>query len=278
MPDSRSIARIAWFSVSGHVQGRAGARHALRLLKRGEFGRPIEQRWLAAAEPAADLAIEVRLSNLMVIAIRDVQRVVAGQHFARKAQCVCGFGNPFQGNGGRAGIEHPAGFEVLQHPLDQRIELRKRQLPLVLADDAALGVDEDQGWPGATAEALPHLEVTIVDDRMLDPVAQHRLAQVGGFALGGELWRVDPDDDHLVAVLPLDLPQLRKGVHAVDSAEGPEVEDRQPPTQVGDVKGSGDVEPVEPIREIGSSDQPGQGGNRHAINGRSGVLDIRALQ
>jgi hypothetical protein len=43
---------------------------------------------------------------------------------------------------------------------------------------------------------------------------------------------VHPDDDHLVAVFLLDFPQLRKHVHAIDSAEGPEVDDRQPTAEI----------------------------------------------
>ena len=57
---------------------------------------------------------------------------------------------------------------------------------------------------------------------------------------------------------------------AVDSAEGPEVDDRQPPTKIGDVKWSGDIEPAEPLREIRGTDQTAEGGNRHRINGTGG--------
>src|SRR5438445_8313481 len=51
--------------------------------------------------------------------------------------------------------------------------------------------------------------------------------------------------------LLFDLPQLRKGMHAVDSTEGPEIDDCQPPAQVGDVQRPGYVEPVEPLWEVG---------------------------
>ena len=65
---------------------------------------------------------------------------------------------------------------------------------------------------------------------------------------------------------------------AVDSAEGPEVDDRQPPTKIGDVQWSGDIEPVEPLREIRGTDQTAEGGNRHRINGTGGLLELRTLQ
>jgi hypothetical protein len=41
-------------------------------------------------------------------------------------------------------------------------------------------------------------------------------------------------------------------MHAVDSTEGPEIDDREAPAKVGNMQRPGNVEPVEPIREIGS--------------------------
>ena len=98
----------------------------------------------------------------------------------------------------------------------------------MLADDPALRVDEHQRRPGTAAKLVPHGEVAVVDDRVLDAVAQHRLAKVRRFALRRELGGVDPEHDHPVAIFVLDPPQLRKHVHAVDSTEGPEVDDREP--------------------------------------------------
>jgi len=134
----------------------------------------------------------------------------------------------------------------------------------VLADDAALRVDEHQGWPGPARELMPDIEVTIIDHGMLDPVAQHGIPQVRGVSLGGELRRVDTDDDHPVAVLLLDFPQLRKQVHAIDSAEGPEVDDRQPPAQVRQPERPGHVQPIEAFRKLGRPNLPGErvGGHR----------------
>src|SRR6202022_320934 len=132
-------------------------------------------------------------------------------------------------------MEQTALLELFQHPPDDGIELFEGQFALVLADDAAFRVDEHQRGPSPAAELVPDLEVPIVDDRVLDPVSQYSLAQVRGIALRRELRRVDADHDHPVPVLPLDLPQLRKDVHAIDSAEGPEIDEGQPPPQVGDV-------------------------------------------
>src|ERR1700737_1811206 len=72
-----------------------------------------------------------------------------------------------------------------------------------------------------------------------------------------------PDDDHPVAVFSLDLPQLRKGVHAVDSAEGPEIDDGQPPAEIAEVQRPGHVEPVQTVREVGGSNGAGIGADGH---------------
>src|SRR5207249_2898727 len=114
------------------------------------------------------------------------------------------------------------------YPANQRIELLEGQFTLVLADDAALRVDEHQGRPGAAAKLVPDGEVAVVDDRVLDAVAQHGLAKVRCLALRREFGRVDADHDHPVAIFALDAPQLRKRVHTVDSTEGPEVDDGEP--------------------------------------------------
>src|SRR2546428_1744095 len=74
---------------------------------------------------------------------------------------------------------------------------------------------------------------------------------------------MDADHDHPVSILLFDLPQLRKGMHAVDSTEGPEIDDCQPPAQVGDVQRPGYVEPVEPFREVGGANRAGVGVNGH---------------
>jgi len=146
-----------------------------------------------------------------------------------------GFPDVLEINRCRLRVEDPALLEFLQHALHDRIELLEGQLALVLADDPALRVDEHQRRPGAAATLVPNGKVAVVDDGMLDPIAEHGLAQVRRLALRRELGGVDPDHDDAVTVLALDLPQLRKGVHAVDSAEGPEVDDRQPAAQIGDM-------------------------------------------
>src|SRR5437870_2494449 len=154
-------------------------------------------------------------------------------------------------------------LEHLQHAGGERIELLEGQFALVLSDDATLRVDEHQRRPGPAAEALPDGKVPVIHHRMLDAIPEHRFPQVGRLALSRELGRMDADHDHPVSILLFDLPQLRKGVHAVDSTEGPEIDDCQPPAQVGDVQRPGYVEPVEPFREVGGANHAGVGVNGH---------------
>jgi hypothetical protein len=57
--------------------------------------------------------------------------------------------------------------------------------------------------------------------------------------------------DELTGVLLLELPQLRKYMNAVDSPIGPEVQQNDFPTQVGEVKlPSSSVNPVEIVGKI----------------------------
>ena len=202
-----------------------------------------------------------------MVGVRDIERVVGRQHLAGKFQPARRLLDLLELDRGGVRVEDAALLEFLQHAANERIELFEGQLTLVLSDDAALRVDEHQRRPGAAAELVPDGEVPIVDDRMLDAVAQHRLAKIRRVALRRELGGVDPDHDHPVAIFALDLPQLRKGVHAVDSTEGPEVDDREPPPQIGDVQRPGDVDPIESPRKIGCPHAARVGTQRHPANG-----------
>src|SRR5262249_48392424 len=102
----------------------------------------------------------------------------------------------------------------------------------------------------------PDAEVAIVHDRVLDPVAHDSGAQVRGLALGREFRGVHPDHDDLVGILALDFPQLRKEMHAVDSAEGPEVEEAEIPLEISQMQGSRDVQPIDTGRELRGTNLP----------------------
>ena len=174
-----------------------------------------------------------------------------------------GLADRFERNRRGRRVEDATRLELLEHAAHQLIEFFEGKLAFVLADDPTVRVDEDQGRPGTTAKALPDREVTVVHHRVLDSIAQHRFPQIGRFPLGRELGRMHPDDDHPVAVFPLDLPQLRKGMHAIDSAERPEIDDPQPTAEIGQAQWPGDVEPVQPWRKVGGGRGPGIGTNGH---------------
>ena len=93
-----------------------------------------------------------------------------------------------------------------------------------LAEEVALRVDQDERRPGRALVGVPDLLVGVVDDRVLDLVAQDRLADRLRVLLVLELGRVDADDDELVGILLLELGQVGQDVDAVDAAERPEVE------------------------------------------------------
>ena len=73
-------------------------------------------------------------------------------------------------------------------------------------------------------------------------------------ALGDELATVHTHDRQLVRKPLFELPQLREDVDAVDSAVGPEVQNRDLSTQIGDGEGSSvGVDPVETRGKVGRS-------------------------
>jgi hypothetical protein len=103
---------------------------------------------------------------------------------------------PLKGDPWCAGLEQVTRVELVKHPTNQRIELGEGQLALVLADQTPLRVEKEERRPGAPAEPPPDLEVTVIDNRMLDPVAQDGLAQVcvsrsaGNLGEAGLLWEI----------------------------------------------------------------------------------------
>ena len=136
--------------------------------------------------------------------------VLIRQELARKGEGALQLLVPFQPEGQGSSVHQASLVEVADHLTDQVVECVRGDLPLVLPDDLPLGVDEHQGGPRPDGVPLPHLEVAVVDDRVLDIVAEDSLAHVGGGLLGGELGRMDADDHQLRRVLLLQFPQLRK--------------------------------------------------------------------
>ena len=117
---------------------------------------------------------------------------------------------PFQPEGQGSTVHQASLVEVADYLTDQVVECVRGDLPLVLPNDLPLGIDEHQGGPRLDGVALPYFKVPVVDDRVLDLVAEDSLAHVGGGLLGGELGRMDADNHQLRRVLLLQFPQLRK--------------------------------------------------------------------
>ena len=109
--------------------------------------------------------------------------------------------------------------------------------------------------------------IGVVDDRMLDFVAQDCLADVVGLLSVVELGRMDPDHDQFVRKRPLQLFQLRQDVHAVDAAIGPEIEQDEFALQVG-LRQRGSVQPRDVLRELRNL-QP----TREGIEARQAGID-----
>ena len=149
------------------------------------------------------------------------------------------------------------GTELVQHPVNDRRQLTGRELALVLADDLAQGVNEHQRRPGAHAVLLPDGKVVVVDDGMVDGVAADGLRDGLGRLLLGKLGRMDADDGERVGVTLLQLPQLRKDMQAVNSAEGPEIEDHQPAGEVGQPQRPVGIDPVLTGRKLRRSHSAG---------------------
>src|SRR5207247_347255 len=84
------------------------------------------------------------------------------------------------------------------------------------------------GWPrrrGANGVLPPHPHVLVDDDRVGDLVTPHRGPDGLTLPLVGELGTVNPDDEEgLFAVFFLEVGEVRKDVHAVDAAIGPEIQ------------------------------------------------------
>ena len=99
-----------------------------------------------------------------------------------------------------------------KHSVKNRHELSRFELAFVAADHLPARINEHQCRPGPAGELLPDGEIGIVDNRMPDSVATHRLCDGLVRLLLREFRRMDANHDHPVGVPFLNLPQLRKYV------------------------------------------------------------------
>src|SRR6266850_2069306 len=91
-------------------------------------------------------------------------------------------------------------------------------------DDVTRRIDQIARRPGVNGIRFPNFKVGVVDNRMLNLVAENDAADILEVFFVFELGRVDADDDQLVRILFLELLQIGNDVNAVDAAVGPEVE------------------------------------------------------
>ena len=205
---------------------------ALRLVERRLLsGAVLEARFRTADDPG-DVAVDIGHDDAVVVTVRDQEpaRGVVPCDLAREGERAVASGLTDQAQ--VLAVQQLFGLVLGQPAVDQRRGHVLGQLTLVDADHIAVRIDEIERRPGARAERLPVLEVGVVENRVLNPQAQDRLAQVLGLALGRELGRVDRDNLQGVGVASFKLPQLRKYMQAVDSSVGPEMQDQQTSAEV----------------------------------------------
>src|SRR5581483_2073159 len=135
--------------------------------------------------------------------------------------------------GGERDPTAPPSLRLCEQAADHALGLRVGPHADVHVPDDAAPIDDDGRGPGPDAEPAPGREVVVQDDRVSDP----ELPDGGGDAvrapLPGKLRRVDAHDRQPGAPVPLvPVPQLRDHVAAVDSAEGPELHQHDPPPEI----------------------------------------------
>ncbi|MCG3159745.1 MAG: hypothetical protein JMDDDDMK_00762 [Acidobacteria bacterium] len=122
------------------------------------------------------------------------------------------------------------------------------------ADDFAFRVNQHERRPGFRGVALPDFKIPVVDDRMLDLVAQDRLPNLLRALFVEELRRMHADDHKLIRIFRFELLQVGDDVHAVDAAVSPEIEQHDFSAQIAQADRLFSVEPFGSRREIGRVD------------------------
>ena len=243
----------------GDIERVALEREPLRLVERGVVEAPVAEAAVATSDHRLHLAVEIGDEDAVVSGVADeepaaglVGQDLAGEHERRRGREPLGLereGPP---------VDHPSRVELLDHLADEVVERLEGKLALVSADDLALGVDEHERRPGARRIGLPDAKVAVIRHRMADVEAEDGRADRLGLPLAREFRRVDADDGELPAPLALELPQLRKEMQAVDSAEGPEVEQDQLAAQVVKRERAPRIEPVGVGQKVGRVDLAGE--------------------
>ena len=218
----------------GHVQGVAVQDHALWVAERGLAEAAVDKPLLPGPGDLQDLTVLGGDDDPVVIGVCNEKSAggPVGQDLSRKRKGPITLFLALQLELQWPSVYQAPLVELPDHLGKHLVEGFQSDFSLVLSDDLSLGVYEHQRGPGPHPILLPHLEVPVVNDRVLDFVAQYGLADVVSVLFDGELGGVYSDHDQLGGVFLFQFPQLRKYVHAVDSAVGPEVQDHDLSPQV----------------------------------------------
>ncbi len=219
----------------GHVERIALQGQALRVGETRLLERTVYPARPARAGDGNFLAGQVSDDNTVVGAVGDEQSAALGvsKHLAGEVQGAMALpGRSFQLKRQRLLVQRPAGAMSADQLADGSVEGSEDLLVSDLANQETFGIHQEDGRPGLHAVAVPDFPFGVVEDRVVNLIAVHGLADVGWIFLAVELRRVDADDDQLIGILLFQPDQVGYLVDAVNSTQGPEVEDDDLAAQV----------------------------------------------
>ena len=234
----------------GHVKDFVDQAHSLGPVEPGLVKAAVGQSLLPRADHHGRLSLEVGLDDPVVAGVRDEQ-AIAGAVGDDLAGIEQGAGRSALrlGREGRR-VELELSLEVRGQLADRLVEEIVMSFAADRPDIGARRVDQHQRRPAIHAETLPYGHVSVVDDRMLDPVFRHLAPDVLGVLLGIELGRVDADHHQLFLIFLLELRQVGQNVVAVDAAIRPEIQEDDLALELGEVDGAG-VDPADSSFQTG---------------------------
>ncbi len=236
----------------GHVQHAvrhtALESHAARVAEAGLFLSAVLQAGLAAAEDAHHLAagavrVERDLQDAVVARVGDEQGILGCQHLGWVAQHSLRLGGPLGMQAERRAVDGP--LVRVDYLLDNRSGILGLDLTGFLPYDPAVWADQHHRRPRIDVVLVPNPKIRIVDDRMLDPGPDDRLADILGFMLGRELGRMHPDHHQRVGKLLTELAQLRDIMVAVYSGIREKLQQNHLAAQIGKLQRLEGVEPLQ---------------------------------
>lgn len=135
--------------------------------------------------------------------------------------------------------------EMTRHLLQRTDDGLRRGLAGVCSQMRAVGTDEHEGGPRLHLVGPPDPKLAVVDHWVAHAESTRGMTDLLRVPLRDELPRVDAHHQQVVADRLFHLPQLRQHVLAVDSAVGPELEDRDASLEIVYGEGTMHVQPVQ---------------------------------